>query len=148
MTDKMEMYLSFGSNLGDRKENILKAVKMVEEGLETRLLRLSEIIETKPWGFESDNNFLNAVGVFEVEKDTKEYGYHVLDEIKKIEKELGRCDAPEYDSEGKRVYHSRTIDIDILYLGDLNMKEGKLTIPHPLIGKRDFVKIPLKQVKN
>ena len=144
----MELYLSFGSNLGDRKYNILKASELLCARLDIRMLRFSDIIETEPWGFESQDSFLNAVGVYEIPEETCDYAYKVLDEIKRIEREMGRDDVPEYDDKGKRIYHSRTIDIDILYLGGLKMDEKRLTIPHPLIEQRDFVKIPLRQVIN
>lgn len=146
MMYSMEMYLSFGSNLGDRENNILKASEFICNELDVKMLRFSDIIETEPWGFECDQNFLNAVGVYEVAEDSYGYGLEVLSKIKDIERRMGRDEVLEFDSNGHRLYHSRTIDIDILLLGDLNCNADVLTVPHPLMFKRDFVMKPLAQV--
>jgi len=146
MSKEMEMYLSFGSNLGDRKENIIKAASIIANKLNIKLLRMSGIIETEPWGFKCEEKFLNAVGVYQVGKDSYEYGLEVLSVIKDIEKEMGRANDLEYGSDGKRIYHSRPIDIDILLLGDLKCDGKLLTVPHPLMCERDFVMIPFKEV--
>jgi 2-amino-4-hydroxy-6-hydroxymethyldihydropteridine diphosphokinase len=66
--------------------------------------------------------------------------------IKTIEREMGRTDPPEYDSEGKRVYHSRIIDIDILFYGREIIEIPELTIPHKGIADRPFVMVPLRQI--
>lgn len=143
----MEVYLGFGSNIGDREDNIRRASKLVEEAIGAELIALSKIEETEPWGFECEDRFLNAVGCYDLdldEDDAERYAPIVLDALKAIERMLGRKDEePEYDSEGKRIYHSRPIDIDILFFGDLRMDTEKLTVPHKLIGERDFVKEPL-----
>ncbi|MBO5634214.1 MAG: 2-amino-4-hydroxy-6-hydroxymethyldihydropteridine diphosphokinase [Bacteroidales bacterium] len=70
----------------------------------------------------------------------------VLRQVKSIEREMGRTDPPEYDSEGKRVYHSRIIDIDILFYGREIIDIPELTIPHKGIADRPFVMIPLRQI--
>ena len=71
----------------------------------------------------------------------------ILHQIKEIEKEMGRDPfEPLYDADGKRQYHDRIIDIDILYYGNETIHTEELTIPHPLIGERDFVKKPLKEI--
>ena len=70
----------------------------------------------------------------------------ILGLCKEIERALGRNDAPEYGADGRRVYHNRTIDIDILFYGKERIDLKELTIPHPRIGERDFVKIPLAEI--
>ena len=70
----------------------------------------------------------------------------VLQIVKSIEREMGRTDPPEYDSEGKRVYHSRIIDIDILFYGRETIDIPELTIPHRGIADRPFVMVPLRQI--
>ena len=70
----------------------------------------------------------------------------VLGQVKAIEKAMGRSGSAEYDSAGRRIYHDRPIDIDILYYGERNVETPELRIPHPLIGDRDFVKIPLAEI--
>ena len=70
----------------------------------------------------------------------------ILRLCKDIERSLGRNDTPEYDAGGNRVYHNRAIDIDILFYGNEHIDIDGLTVPHPLIGERDFVKIPLAEI--
>ena len=74
-------------------------------------------------------------------------GLMILEICKDIERRLGRTGEPEYDAEGKRIYHSRPIDIDILLLGDNNIDCPELTVPHRFMYERDFVMIPLKEIK-
>ena len=70
----------------------------------------------------------------------------VLDKVKAIERAMGRTDVPEYDSEGKRIYHSRIIDIDILFYGNERIDNERLIIPHKDIENRPFVMMPLKEI--
>ena len=132
----MKIVLAFGSNLGDREEFILAAYRLLEEEL-GELIRKSSFIETSPWGFESENSFINSVAVFETKKTPLE----ALEICNKIEKELGRQRNPEYKG-----YQNRTIDIDILFYEDIVLDTPTLKIPHPLIAERDFVLIPLKEI--
>ena len=69
----------------------------------------------------------------------------VLDKVKAIERAMGRTDGPEYDAEGKRIYHSRIIDIDILFYGNERIDNERLIIPHKDIENRPFVMMPLKE---
>lgn len=132
----MKIVLGFGSNLGDREEYILAAYRLLEEEL-GELIKKSSFIETSPWGFESENSFINSVAVFE----TKKTPYEALEICNKIEKELGRKRNPEHKG-----YQNRTIDIDILFYEDIILDTPTLKIPHPLIAERDFVLIPLKEI--
>ena len=70
----------------------------------------------------------------------------ILDKIKEIERSMGRTDPPEYYKEGNRVYHSRIIDIDILFYGLRRIDTPRLTIPHKGIADRPFVLIPLREI--
>lgn len=148
----VSIYLGLGSNLGDRKRNILEAVVRLDKFFGVGYSALSSLIETEPWGFESEDKFVNAAVRYDVDvphgTDMKEFSYSVLRTCKSIEKELGRTGSPEYDAEGKRVYRSRTIDIDILAAGDFEINESNLTIPHPRMQERDFVMIPLREILN
>lgn len=132
----MKIVLAFGSNLGDREEYILAAYRLLEEELGV-LIKKSSFIETSPWGFESDNSFINSVAEFETQKTPLE----ALAICNKIEKELGRKRNPEHKG-----YQNRTIDIDILFYEDIILDTPTLKIPHPLIAERDFVLIPLKEI--
>ncbi|MBP5676069.1 MAG: 2-amino-4-hydroxy-6-hydroxymethyldihydropteridine diphosphokinase [Bacteroidales bacterium] len=144
---KVDLYLGLGSNLGDREVNLMRAVTLMDQAFGASPERISKIYETPSWGFEGPA-FLNMCILYRlpVEMPSVEHVTGLFHKVKEIERQLGRDDAPEYDSDGKRVYHNRTIDIDILYYGKEIINTKELTIPHPLIGERDFVKKPLKEI--
>ena len=98
---------------------------------------LSSFIETEPWGFESQNSFLNCVVAFRTTLPPME----LLGTTEKIERELGRT----AKSNGG-VYHDRIIDIDILLYGNEIINTERLTVPHPLMHERDFVLTPLCEI--
>ena len=98
---------------------------------------LSTFVETEPWGFDSDNTFLNCVVAF----DTTISPTELLDTTEEIERRLGRTTK----STGG-VYHDRVIDIDILLYGNETIENPRLTIPHPLMHRRDFVLKPLAEI--
>lgn len=130
-----QVYLGLGSNLGERKELIQKAITLVNERIGT-VTRQSSLIETEPWGFESSHKFLNGVILCETALTPRE----VLKETQQIERELGR------KKKTTLTYKDRPIDIDILLYDDLKVDEPDLKIPHPLMQQRDFVMIPLKEI--
>ena len=149
---KVDLYLSLGSNQGDRRKNIEDALSCLNIELKAQYKAVSSIIETEPWGFDSDDKFLNAAVHYELRM--KE-GYNpeaealmILESCKKVEKMLGRTGGPEYDAEGRRIYRSRPIDVDILLFGDHQIDYEELTIPHKLMYERDFVMIPLKEIND
>ena len=125
---------------------------MLDEELKTPYKAVSSFIETEPWGFESDDRFINAVVLYEIDLpddfEPEEEGLRILRICKKTERILGRTEEPEYDDSGNRLYKSRTIDVDILLLGDERVDSEELTIPHKLMEKRDFVMVPLRQIMN
>ena len=135
-------YFSLGSNLGDREKNISEALRRMDEAFGTHYSALSKIIETEPFGF-SGEAFLNAAVLYRIPAESPLW---TLYQVKAIEREMGRTDAPEYDAEGKRIYHSRIIDIDILFYGKEIIDTPELTIPHKGIAERDFVLIPLREI--
>ena len=130
------VYFSLGSNLGDKKQNLSTAIKLMEEQIGV-LLRQSAFLETEPWGFQSDNSFVNAAICMETSLDP----FEVLAKTQEIERELGRT-LKSINGE----YHDRIIDIDILLYDDLKINTPRLTIPHPLMEQRDFVMIPLREI--
>lgn len=137
-----KVYFSLGSNLGDRQANLDGAVSRMEEAFGKPCAKRSGTLETKSCGFDGED-FLNCAVMFEMEDSPAE----VLKKCKEIESEMGRPNAePEYDAAGKRVYHNRTIDIDILLYGDRKIDTKTLTIPHPRMYERDFVMVPLKEI--
>ena len=141
-----QLFLGLGSNLGDRAENIRKAVLLIQERV-GEVVRQSSLIETEPWGFESSNKFLNAVILCETTLTPRQ----VLRATQKIERELGRKKKTTLLSHlsplTSHLYSDRPIDIDILLYDDLTVNEPDLKIPHPLMHERDFVMIPLNEIR-
>ena len=133
---KKRIYLGLGTNLGDRQENLTRAIEALSLALGTCKAQ-SSFLETEPWGFESDNGFLNCVVAFDTELTPTE----LLDTTERIEHELGRT----VKSTGGN-YHDRLIDIDILLYGNTVIESERLTIPHPLMHLRDFVLMPLAEI--
>jgi len=145
-----KVYLGLGSNLGDREENMRKAIQLIGERV-GKVTKQSSFIETDPWGYESANRFLNAVVLCETSKKPRE----VLLLTQQIERDLGRKTKRHFKkndvgstSVETESYSDRPIDIDILLYDDLTVDEPDLQIPHPLMQERDFVMIPLKELTN
>ena len=149
--EKVDLYLSLGSNQGDRAGNIEKALSLLNIELKTPYKALSSLIETEPWGFESDEKFINAAVLYQLHLpkgyNPEAEGLMILEICKDIERRLGRKGGPVYDEKGERVYSSRPIDIDILLFGDNKIDCPELTVPHKLMHERDFVMIPLNEIK-
>lgn len=133
MKKREQVYLSLGTNLGNRQKNISKAVALLNFFLCRKYDALSETIETKAVGFDGPD-FLNCVARYTVRRSPES----LLRTCKRIERLMGRRDAPEYDKNGRRIFHDRIIDIDILYYGNLEMSTPELTIPHPRLKDRPF----------
>ena len=148
----VELYLSLGSNQGDRRLNIEHAVSMLNIELKKPYKAISSLIETEPWGFESEDKFLNAVVLYELDLpkgyNAEAEGLMILEICKDIERKLGRTGAPQYDEKGERIYTSRPIDIDILLFGDNKIDCPELTVPHRHMYERDFVMIPLSEIND
>ena len=128
----MEVYLGLGSNLGDRKANLEKALQLLGERLQIE--QVSSIYETEPVGYAEQPMFLNAVCRAETELGPLQ----LLSLIKGIEATLGRV--PSFTN------GPRSIDVDILFYNDFCMETADLTIPHPKIKERAFVLIPLLEI--
>jgi len=129
------VYLLLGSNLDDRSASLKLARAAISSGI-GNIISESSIYESEPWGFHSEQQFLNQV----VRIETNFKPLHVLDEILKIEIKLGR---KRENSEG---YVSRTIDIDILFFNDEIISEDILTVPHPKIQERMFTLLPMSEL--
>lgn len=148
--EKVDLYLSIGSNQGNMEENIENALSLLNIELKSHYKAVSSFIETEPWGFESEDKFINVAVLYELRLqkgyNPEAEGLMILDSCKKVERMLGRTGAPEYDVNGKRIYTSRPIDIDIVLFGDNKIDCDELTVPHKLMHERDFVMIPLKEI--
>lgn len=135
------LYLGLGSNLGDRKANIERAIGLLSEAFGSSPEAVSELIETEAAGFEGPD-FLNCAVRFDCALEPEE----ILDICQEVERRLGRGEHRLFDDAGRRVYESRTIDIDILLYGDRHVDTPRLTIPHPRMAERDFVTVPLREI--
>ena len=137
-----KVYLGLGSNLGDCRKNLERAIRLIGDrvGLVTRQ---SSFIETEPWGFESPNKFMNAVILCETTRSPRE----VLLLTQQIERDMGRRTKSVNGKSVNRKYTDRPIDIDILLYDDVTIDEPDLKIPHPLMHERDFVMRPLNEIK-
>ena len=150
--EKVNLYLSLGSNQGDREQNIETALSLLNIELKTPYKAVSSLLETEPWGFESEDKFINAAVLYEIYLpkgyNPEAEGLMILEKCKDIERRMGRKGEPQYDENGQRIYTSRPIDIDILLFGDNHIDCEELTVPHKLMYERDFVMRPLKEIMN
>ena len=138
-----EVYLGLGSNLGDKEDHIRKAITLIGERVGL-VVRQSSLISSEPWGFESANSFVNAVVCCETSLTPRQ----VLQTTQQIERDLGKSQRHATVRNNKTThYQDRPIDIDILLYDDLTIDEPDLKIPHPLMQQRDFVMIPLREIK-
>ncbi|MGL4805219.1 MAG: 2-amino-4-hydroxy-6-hydroxymethyldihydropteridine diphosphokinase [Bacteroidales bacterium] len=131
-----KVYLGLGTNLGDMESNLRNALLEIQKRVGS-VTSQSAFYLTEPWGFDSENKFLNMV----VEVETTLAPFKLLSVTQSIEKELGRLTK---SKDG--IYSDRLIDIDILFYGQEIITDAVLTIPHPLLHKRDFVLKPLKEI--
>lgn len=129
-----KVYLSLGSNMGDKRENLLEAIKRVGELENTEVVKSSTILETEPFGYIEQDNFLNTC----LEVKTLLTPQEFLSSILKIELDMGRVREIKW---GPRV-----IDIDILFYDDEIIQEDNLAVPHPWICEREFVLEPLSEI--
>lgn len=128
------VYISLGSNLGDRAGNLLLAVRGLLEA-HLSVYRLSALYETEPWGVDSHENYLNMAAEIHLTNVSPE---QVMARMLRIEYLLGR--------RNKYQLAPRTVDLDILFYGELQYKNDFLTIPHPLMHERKFVLMPLAEI--
>lgn len=129
------VYLGLGTNIGNRRGNLVKAAALLAERVGD-ILALSGFMETEPWGFESENLFLNAA----IKMETPLTPDELLSATQAIEREMGR----EKKSDG--TYHDRVIDIDILLYDNRVIAQPGLIVPHPLMQERLFVMAPLAEI--
>lgn len=130
-----KLYLALGSNLGDRERNITRALDLLDIRFNGHALAISPMMETKAIGFDG-KDFINCVALYDCGSDP----FEVLDICKSIERQMGRTDERKYDAEGRRVYHDRIIDIDILMYGDRKIDSDRLVLPHPQVETRPYIK--------
>jgi len=127
-------FLGLGSNLGDRLGNLSRAVALLADGGDVRVVRSSRVYETDPVGGPEQPEYLNAV----IEVGTSLDARPLLERCLDVEREMGRVRAERW---GPRV-----IDIDVLTYDELDVDEPGLTIPHPRMHERGFVLVPLLEL--
>jgi len=127
-------FLGLGTNIGDRKANLSKAMKSIAE-LEVDIISVSRVYKSEPWGYKSENDFYNQV----IEINTGIDAFDLLDRAQLTEKKLGR-------KKTIKPYSDRIIDIDILFYGNSIISSKPLIIPHPLLHKRRFVLEPMAEI--
>jgi len=127
-------YLGFGTNLGDRKKNLDRAIISLDSRPDLAVLRTSKIYETEPWGMTDQPNFLNMVAEIVTSISLGE----LLKRVKKLEQDMGREDGPRFGP--------RLIDVDILLLEDQMVDQPGLQIPHASLHLRAFVLVPLAEL--
>jgi len=135
---KHTAFLGLGSNLGDTKAHLEKAIRLIKKKI-GNITRQSSFYESKPWGFESEHLFLNAVVAVETTLTPRE----LLETTQLIEHNMGRRHKTK---DGH--YTDRTIDIDILLYDDLQVNDPDLIIPHPRMLEREFVMQPLREIQS
>ena len=129
-----KVFISLGSNLGDRTNNLLSAKNRIKI-LIGKLIKESKIYETEAWGVKNQKSYLNQV--LKIETFLKRH--EILSKCLTIEKILGRI--------RNKKWSSRTIDLDILYYNNEIIDTENLIIPHPEIENRMFILIPLEEIE-
>ena len=131
-----EVYVSLGTNLGDKDNNLRTAVRLMQERI-GKVISLSSFYETAPWGFQSEHSFLNAAACIETRLSPEQ----LLLVTQQIERELGRT-----QKSSGNVYKDRLIDIELLMYDNLQIHADQLVLPHPLMTERRFVLEPLAEI--
>lgn len=127
------VYFSLGSNLGDRLDNLINAIKEIKSAI-GEVTQVSSVYESPSWGYQSENNYLNCC----IEVFTSLTPFQLLNVSQEIEKKMGRIKT--------EAYSDRIVDIDILRYDDMVIQDKILTIPHPHMHERAFVFVPLLEI--
>ncbi len=136
MGELNEAYLSIGTNLGDKEENLTRCLTYLKEA-DILVEKVSSIFYSKPLGFKSEHDFLNLC----IRIKTELSPLLLLDLIKRIELDMGRT-RPSLNG----VYQDRIIDIDIIFFNNLSLQDERLILPHPYWNLRPFVYFPLLEL--
>jgi len=129
------VYLSLGTNLGNKRAHLLQAIGHIAETI-GRFSAISSVYETKPWGFESENDFMNMMVCVETLLSPAE----ILTITQSIEKKIGRT------QKTNQSYRDRIIDIDLIAYDDRILQSENLQLPHPLFHQRRFVLEPFNEI--
>ena len=130
-----KVFIGLGSNVGNRLLNIEKAIDLINENSNCKVVKTSSIFESVAFGVKEQDNFLNSVVCIETDFDPA----NLLKLLKNIENKIGRTKTEKWGP--------REIDLDILLFDNLVFSENDLTIPHKGIQERDFVMVPLTEIE-
>ena len=133
LNSSIPIYLHLGTNLGNRRENLQKALQHLT-AIGIQIVRVSALYETDAWGIEDQPDFINLA----VEIRTDLRPEILLEKTQEIEQHMGRV--------RKRKWGERLIDIDLLYYGSEIIENPNLKVPHPGIPERNFVLIPMLEI--
>jgi 2-amino-4-hydroxy-6-hydroxymethyldihydropteridine diphosphokinase len=129
----IKIFLGLGSNLGDKKRNILDAIELLKEKISGVIV--AKLYETEPQYYKKQDTFMNTV----LSGYTDESPRELLEFVKGVERQVGRRE--------RFRYGPREVDVDILFYDDQVYKDEKLTIPHPLLQEREFVLKPFMDLE-
>ncbi|MGL4991061.1 MAG: 2-amino-4-hydroxy-6-hydroxymethyldihydropteridine diphosphokinase [Sarcina sp.] len=129
-----DVYISFGSNMGDSEKNIKDGLELINSSIYNKVIEVSTIIKTQPWGYKEQNEFLNGVCRIKTILPANELMKFLLD----VEKKLNR----------ERIikWGPRTLDLDIIFFNDEVSDSGSVILPHPMMHVREFVLEPLNEI--
>lgn len=131
---KRAVYIGLGTNIGDKRQNLTRALEELAKRPEIRINRVSSLYQSEPWGNKDQDDFLNQV----VEIETRLSAWDLLHLLHTIEINMGR--------QRETKWGPRIIDLDILLYGDVVLQTEELQIPHALMRERLFVLIPLQEI--
>ena len=134
---EVDVYMSLGSNIGNRENNLRKAVDLIGRSPYVNILKVSSIYETEPMYFKDQNYFYNIVLHARVCGELTPF--EMIGFLKGIEYSFGR-------KRSEKRYGPRIIDIDLLYYGEMVIESDFFTVPHPGIEERKFVLVPLSEI--
>ncbi len=129
-----EAFIALGANLGDREWSLTEAVRRLKADSELKVRHISAIYETSPVGFTDQPSFLNMAVCLGTDLDP----IALLHRLLAIEQEMGRVRDVRWGP--------RNIDLDLLVYGDVKMETSELSLPHPRMGQRAFVLVPLRHI--
>ena len=135
--NKVDVFLSLGSNMGNRENNLRKAVDLIGRSHNINIIKVSSIYETEPMYFKDQDSFYNIVLQAQVDRELSPF--EIIGFLKGIEYGFGR-------KRSEKRYGPRIIDIDLLYYGEMVIESDFFTIPHPRIEERKFVLVPLSEI--
>lgn len=132
--EHLKAYIALGSNVGDRSLHLEQAIEHLENALEIPVSERSHVYLSEAWGVTEQNDFYNQIIVFETDLSPEA----MLKTCQDVEVAMGR--------DRMQKWHARNIDIDLLFLGELERSSSSLTLPHPMIEHRNFVLVPMMEL--